>query len=257
MDYGICNLSIVPLRIEANDTSEMVSQVLFGDHFKVIDKSRSWRKIRLAYDNCEGWIDEKQFLFISKEHYLAIDKSESPVATELVDFVSNDAEQLMPIPLGASLPLIQNGNLNFETTTFSFEGTSAVGKSLKENLITTAFMYLNAPFLWGGKTPFGIDCSGFTQMVYKLNGCKLLRNAAQQATQGEVLSFIEESEPGDLAFFDNKDGEIIHVGIIMANNYIIHASGKVRIDRLDQSGIFNAELRKHTHKLRVIKKIFN
>ena len=93
-------------------------------------------------------------------------------------------------------------------------------------------------------------------MVYKLNGYPLLRDASQQATQGEVLSFIEESEPGDLAFFDDKEGAIIHVGIIMANNYIIHASGKVRIDRLDQSGIFNEELKKHTHKLRVIKKIF-
>lgn len=257
MDYGICNLSIVPLRIEPNDKSEMVSQVLFGDHFKVLDKSRTWRKIRLAYDNYEGWIDEKQFKFISKEHYEVIHKAENPVSTELVDFVSNDAEQLMPIPLGASLPLIQNGKLNFETTIFTFEGSVVTNTPKKENLIATAFMYLNAPFLWGGKTPFGIDCAGFTQMVYKLNGCKLLREAAQQATQGEVLSFIEESEPGDLAFFDNKDGEIIHVGIIMANNYIIHASGKVRIDRLDQSGIFNEELRRHTHKLRVIKKIFN
>jgi cell wall-associated NlpC family hydrolase len=114
---------------------------------------------------------------------------------------------------------------------------------------------LNAPYLWGGKTPFGIDCSGFTQMVYKLNGYHLSRDASQQATQGEALSFIEESEPGDLAFFDNEEGNIIHVGIIMENNYIIHASGKVRVDRLDHLGIFNPETQKHTHKLRVIKKI--
>ena len=119
----------------------------------------------------------------------------------------------------------------------------------------TAFMYLNAPYLWGGKSPFGIDCSGFTQMVYKLNGYSLLRDASQQATQGVPLSFIEESEAGDLAFFDNEEGKIIHVGLIMDDNYIIHASGKVRIDRLDHLGIYNAELNKHTHKLRVIKKI--
>jgi cell wall-associated NlpC family hydrolase len=116
-------------------------------------------------------------------------------------------------------------------------------------------MYLNAPYLWGGKTPFGIDCSGFTQMVYRLNGYSILRDASQQATQGEALSFIEESEPGDLAFFDNEEGTIIHVGIMMENNYIIHASGKVRIDRLDHLGIYNAETNRHTHKLRVIKKI--
>ena len=119
----------------------------------------------------------------------------------------------------------------------------------------TAFLYVNAPYLWGGRTPFGIDCSGFTQMVYKINGYKLLRDAAQQATQGEALSFIEESQPGDLAFFDNSDGQIVHVGIIMKDNYIIHAHGKVRIDRLDQTGIYNVETNKYTHKLRVIKKI--
>ena len=116
-------------------------------------------------------------------------------------------------------------------------------------------MYLNSPYLWGGKTPFGIDCSGFTQMVYKLCGYQLLRDASQQVTQGEVLSFIEESEAGDLAFFDNEEGEIIHVGILLDHNHIIHAHGKVRIDQLDHSGIFNIEKQKHTHKLRVIKRM--
>lgn len=256
MNYGICNLSIIPLRIEPSDKSEMVSQVLFGEHFKILEKSKQWRKIRIAYDDYEGWIDEKQFLSISKDFYKKLDKSDIKVSTELVEAVANAANELMPITLGASLPLLQKGKLNFETSKFVYEGKSTSKKNKKDDLVKTAFMYLNAPYLWGGKTPFGIDCSGLTQMVYKLNGCKLFRDASQQAAQGEVLSFIEESEPGDLAFFDNKEGEIIHVGIIMANNYIIHASGKVRIDRLDQSGIFNEELKKHTHKLRVIKKIF-
>jgi len=130
-----------------------------------------------------------------------------------------------------------------------------VGVRDKTKLIETALLYLNTPYLWGGKTPFGIDCSGFTQMVYRLNGFKLLRDASEQATQGDALSFIEESSPGDLAFFDNKEGDIIHVGIIMENNHIIHAHGKVRIDRLDHSGIFNVETRKHSHKLRVIKRV--
>ena len=138
---------------------------------------------------------------------------------------------------------------------YEFEGLKISGVKPKSELINTAYMYLNAPYLWGGKTLFGIDCSGFTQMVYKLNGYKLLRDASQQASQGEVLSFIEESEPGDLAFFDNEEGKIIHVGIMLENNYIIHASGKVRIDRLDHLGIYNAELNRHTHRLRVIKKI--
>jgi len=136
-----------------------------------------------------------------------------------------------------------------------YDGDSTNEKAEKSNLIQTAYTFLNAPYLWGGKTPFGIDCSGFTQMVYKLNGYALLRDASQQATQGEALSFIEESEPGDLAFFDNNEGAIIHVGIIMKDNYIIHAHGKVRIDRLDHSGIYNVDTNLHTHKLRVIKKI--
>jgi cell wall-associated NlpC family hydrolase len=144
---------------------------------------------------------------------------------------------------------------DINSTNYDFEGLRVSGVKPKDNLVKTAYQYLNSPYLWGGKTPFGIDCSGFTQMVYKLNGYKLLRDASQQSTQGEVLSFIEESEPGDLAFFDNEEGKIIHVGIMLENNYIIHASGKVRIDRLDHLGIYNAEINRHTHRLRVIKKI--
>ena len=171
----------------------------------------------------------------------------------MIDYISAPNNTLLPIPLGASLSFLNHSDIN--TAQFEFEGTKANGIQDKSKLINTAFLYLNAPYLWGGKTPFGIDCSGFTQMVYKLNGYNLFRDASQQATQGEALSFIEESEPGDLAFFDNEEGNIIHVGIIMENNYIIHASGKVRIDRLDHLGIFNPETQKHTHKLRVIKKV--
>jgi cell wall-associated NlpC family hydrolase len=161
----------------------------------------------------------------------------------------------MPIPLGSSLSFLNYNEINKNNLTF--EGLKVSGLKSKNKLIETAFMYLNAPYLWGGKTLFGIDCSGFTQMVYKLNGYKLMRDASQQATQGEALSFIEESEPGDLAFFDNEEGNIIHVGIIMNDNYIIHSSGKVRIDRLDHLGIYNPETNRHTHKLRVIKKIIS
>jgi cell wall-associated NlpC family hydrolase len=138
---------------------------------------------------------------------------------------------------------------------YKFTGNSTQGFSQKKFLIENALIYLNAPYLWGGRSPFGIDCSGFTQLVYRLQGIKLPRDAYQQAEVGNTLSFIEESEEGDLAFFDNTEGKIIHVGIIMKNNYIIHASGKVRIDRIDQQGIFNSSLKTHTHKLRLIKSI--
>lgn len=248
MQYGICNLSIVPLRLEPTDKSELVSQVLYGDFFKVLEQRKYWSKIRLAFDGYEGWIDNKQYQDIDESQYTLLDSSSPKLSIDLVEFIQDENHQLHPILLGSSLNALSILN-------HSHDGNTVEGVQPKNNLIETAFLYLNSPYLWGGKTPFGIDCSGFTQMVYKLNGYKLLRDASQQATQGEALSFIEESEPGDLAFFDNNDGAIIHVGIIMSDNYIIHAHGKVRIDRLDHYGIYNVDKKSHTHKLRVIKKI--
>lgn len=253
--FGICNLANIPLRIDPSDKSEIVSQVLFGEHFEIIEQSNQWVKIKLQFDDYEGWIDSKQMQNISESDFNRISEDAIVLNADLVEYITGPNSFLMPIPLGASLSFLNYNEIN--KTNLTFEGLKVSGKKQKNNLIETAFMYLNAPYLWGGKTPFGIDCSGFTQMVYKLNGYKLMRDASQQATQGEALSFIEESEPGDLAFFDNEEGNIIHVGIIMNDNYIIHASGKVRIDRLDHLGIYNPETNRHTHKLRVIKKIIN
>jgi hypothetical protein len=251
--FGICNLSIIPLRFEASDKSETVSQVLFGEYFEIIEMQKQWFKIRLAFDSYEGWIDRKQCQQITAENYEVLSKEADILNTDLVEYVSTKNNVLLPITLGASLSFLNHPEINIDN--FEFEGLKTSGKKPKNNVVLTAYNYLHSPYLWGGKTPFGIDCSGFTQMVYKLNGYFLLRDASQQATQGEVLSFIEESEPGDLAFFDNEDGKIIHVGIVLEDNYIIHASGKVRIDRLDHLGIYNAETNRHTHRLRVIKKI--
>ena len=248
MQYGICNLSIVPIRNESSDASELLSQVLYGDVFKVLEKRKKWSKIRLAFDHFEGWINNKQYKEISEEDYSTILNEEDIYSADLVEFIKDENDQLYPISIGSSL----NG---LSLLNHSYDGHLTSGKKNKSNIINTAFLYLNTPSFNGGKTPFGIDCSGFTQMVYKLNGYRILKDVALQSTQGEALSFIEESEPGDLAFFDNNEGVIIHVGIIMDNNYIIHAFGKVRIDRLDHSGIYNAESKMHTHKLRVIKKI--
>lgn len=247
MQYGICNLGIVPMRFEASDQSELVSQVLYGEVFKVVEKRKKWSKIRISYDKYEGWIDNKQYLLIEESEYKNLSKASPVIATDILEYVSED-DNIYTIPLGATL----NG---LQLLGHKFEGNSTRDQQPKADLIKTAFLYLNSPYLWGGKTPFGIDCSGFTQMVYRLNGYNLKRDASQQATQGEALSFIEESEPGDLAFFDNAEGDIIHVGIILENNYIIHAHGKVRVDRLDHSGIYNTDTNTHTHKLRVIKKV--
>ncbi len=251
--FGICNLSIIPLRFEPNDRSEIVSQVLFGEHFEIVVIEKQWTKIKLQFDDYEGWIDSKQYQTISEENYILLSKEAIILNSDLVQYITAPNNTLIPITIGASLSFLNHNDINSDN--YDFEGLKVSGIKQKKELVTTSFLYLNSPYLWGGKTPFGIDCSGFTQMVYKLNGYKLLRDASQQSSQGEVLSFIEESEPGDLAFFDNEDGKIIHVGIILENNYIIHASGKVRIDRLDHLGIYNAALNRHTHRLRVIKKI--
>ncbi|NNK82138.1 MAG: C40 family peptidase [Flavobacteriaceae bacterium] len=248
MPFGICTLSIVPLRAEPSDKSEIVSQILYGELFEIIESNKKWSQVKLAFDNYEGWIDTKQYIEISQKDFQTYSVAEGKYVTDLVEYVDCEKQHIYPITLGASihtLPLLGH----------TFDGHFTSGEQSKENLLKTAFLYLNTPYLWGGKSPFGIDCSGLTQMVYKLNGYKLQRDASQQANQGEALSFIEESEPGDLAFFDNEEGDIIHVGIIMKDNHIIHAHGKVRIDRLDHSGIYNIEKNAHTHKLRVIKKI--
>ncbi len=251
--FGICNLAMIPLRLEPSDRSEIVSQVLFGEHFEILEQLKQWTRIRMQYDDYEGWIDFKQLQLISEASFNQLSSEAIVLNADLIEYITTPSNSLIPIPLGSSLSFINHKEINISN--FDFEGTKTSGEKTKGSLINTALMYFNAPYLWGGKTPFGIDCSGFTQMVYKLNGYKLLRDASQQSMQGEALSFIEESEQGDLAFFDNEEGNIIHVGIIMEDNYIIHASGKVRIDRLDHLGIFNAETNKHTHKLRVIKKI--
>src|SRR5690606_15619684 len=200
--FGICNLAIIPIRIEPDDRSEIVSQALFGEHFEIVDQQKQWAKIRLHYDGYEGWIDSKQFQEITDSDYQILSNDSIILNSDLVEYVTAAPNVMMPIPLGSSLSFLNHSEINISK--FDFEGLKVTGPKLKSNLIVTSFMYLNAPYLWGGKTPFGIDCSGFTQMVYKLNGYKLPRDASQQAACGDALSFIEESEPGDLAFFDNE-----------------------------------------------------
>lgn len=248
MKYGLCNLSLIPVRREASDASEMVTQLLYGEFFKVLETKKSWSKISNAFDHYEGWIDNKQFLEITPEVYHQLDAEELKLTSDIMEFVSDESGALISIPIGSNLNAVRYLN-------HQHDGNFTQGKLPKDKIIDTALLFLNSPYLWGGKSIFGIDCSGFTQLVYKLNGCKILRDAKDQATQGETLSFIEESEPGDLAFFDNEEGIITHVGIIMSENYIIHAHGRVRIDKLDHSGIFNLESERHTHKLRVIKRL--
>jgi gamma-D-glutamyl-L-lysine dipeptidyl-peptidase len=253
MNYGISNLSIVPMRNEATDKSEMVNQVIFGEHFKVLEIRKKWSKIRLAHDSYEGWICNKQWIEIEEDIYKQLDKEVATITTDILDIITKNHHQ--PIVIGSILPSYKSGHALINNEMYQFDGLTTPGFIRKDKLVANALMYLNTPYLWGGRSPLGIDCSGFTQMVYRLQGVDLPRDAYQQAEVGTTLSFVEESEPGDLAFFDNAEGTITHVGIILEDNHIIHASGKVRIDRIDQQGIFNSEIGNHTHKLRLIKSI--
>jgi hypothetical protein len=268
MGFGICLQSVIPVRIEPSHKSEMVTQVLFGELYSVIENQDHWIRVQLTYDNYEGWIDQKQSFSLDEEEYIRLINAETQVSLDLVQLLSNERRHsILPIPLGCSLPGIWEHRFSIGKEIFSFDGlisdagafesmlTSQQRIKAKQTLIDNAMLYINAPYLWGGRTPFGIDCSGLTQMVYKLKKIKLLRDASQQATHGEPLNFISESEPGDLAFFDDEEGNIIHVGMIMDKHRIIHASGKVRIDIIDHEGIFNEEESRYTHKLRVIKRI--
>ncbi|MBA4739182.1 MAG: NlpC/P60 family protein [Flavobacteriaceae bacterium] len=246
MILGICNLSIVPVRIVDSDKSEMINQLIYGDIIEILEEKEKWVKIKSVFDDYIGWIDKKQYFKIDDN--ITVDLKNPVYSIDLVEFIENNNNELVTIPIGSDIS-------NISLMNHKFEGKTISGKNNRNSIVDTALLFLNSPYLWGGKTPFGIDCSGFTQMVYKINGYKLSRDSKDQANQGETLSFIEESEAGDLAFFNNDQGDIIHVGIILQNNHIIHASGKVRIDRIDHSGIYNNDLNKHTHSLRYIKKI--
>ena len=246
MILGICNLSIVPVRIVDSDKSEMINQLIYGDIIEILEEKEKWVKIKSVFDDYIGWIDKKQYFKIDDN--ITVDLKNPVYCIDLVEFIENNNNELVTIPIGSDIS-------NISLMNHKFDGKTISGKNNRNSIVNTALLFLNSPYLWGGKTPFGIDCSGFTQMVYKINGYKLYRDAKDQANQGKTLSFIEESEAGDLAFFNNDQGDIIHVGIILQNNHIIHASGKVRIDRIDHSGIYNNDLNKHTHSLRYIKKI--
>ncbi|MCA6069314.1 C40 family peptidase [Chryseobacterium sp. RG1] len=237
MNKGICVVTVAPVRAEGSDKAEIVTEILFGESADILEVNKNWTKIKMHYDEYEGWMDTKQIKPVSDEDFA---KRKVTVVTE--DFSSvlmNDGKTLLSIGSEVEFPVV----------------ASRRSHDMRESIALTAKEFLNVPYLWGGKSFFAVDCSGFTQLVYKVHDIKLPRDTYQQAEVGETLSFVEESRPGDLAFFENPEGKIIHVGIMLDAQKIIHASGKVRIDTLDSTGIFNKELNKHTHKLRVIKSI--
>jgi cell wall-associated NlpC family hydrolase len=248
---------MIPLRKEASDRSEMVSQLLFGEVAEVLEESGSWIKVKLDYDAYVGWVDRKQMKPITENEFQVFRNAPGFVSTDLVSSLLLESGQTMQLVFGSNLPLFNQKKSGFADLMYVFEGNYIeTGQGSGEKCLMYALQFLNAPYLWGGRSPFGIDCSGFTQIIMKLCGVALLRDANQQSGQGNMIHLFEESLAGDLAFFDNEESTIIHVGIILPDQQIIHASGKVRIDSLDHHGIYNHEQKKYTHKLRMIKRFF-
>lgn len=236
MEKGICTVSVAAIRAEQSHQSEMTSQILYGETVDILEKAAKFIKIKMHFDGYEGWVDVQQISEISEEYF-------QERKTELVQ----NTLQMYSTSQGVILLSI-GSEVNSEKADPIFLKTEKVSE--------TAQKFFNVPYLWSGRSFFGIDCSGFVQLVYKVHGISLPREAHQQSEVGEVLSFVEESKPGDLAFFENLDGQISHVGMMLEDQNIIHAYGKVRIDSLDSTGIFNKELNKHTHKLRFLRSVF-
>ena len=261
MNYGISSLSLIPVRREPSEKSEMVTQVLYGEHFELNEQMVGWCNVKLAYDGYEGWIDCKMITPLSSRALSRIEKSPKAVSADIFSIIPVNDEQNLMLVAGSTLPLwrpyLKEFTVNRETYKLKGEVFYGKMKDQRKAAISQALKYFNAPYLWGGRSPFGIDCSGFTQVIYKMIGIPIPRDASKQVNLGTALSFVDEAKPGDLAFFDDEEGNIVHVGIIWKRNKIIHASGKVRIDNVDQFGIFNVDLKRYTHKMRVMKNIIS
>lgn len=255
MSYGICTLSIIPCRAEPNDRAEIVTQLLFGEHYYVLEEKEKWVKIKIHYDNYEAWICRKQFTEITGQEFDELSLNEFDLVGKNNALLPHKNKGNFYLPLGATLPYLHQNKVRIRNEFYHYEELLADRKV--SNIEKYAMAYHNSPYLWGGKSPAGIDCSGFSQMVFKLCDIKLPRDASQQAQEGETINFVANAKLGDLAFFDNTEGKITHVGIVLNNNKIIHASGQVRIDLLDHQGIYNENSKSYTHQLRIIKRYFD
>lgn len=256
LSYSYCNVSILPIRKDPFHPSEQVSQLLFGERAEVIElNDNDWARVRVEWDNYEGWCKASQLAIVSKKEYGKVPKY--IVGKEGTKFIFESSEMHLPIGAELSKSKIAIGNQigKFKGKKLSKGDLIIGGKELRDN----AVRYMNAPYQWGGRSLAGIDCSGLTQMAFKLCNRKIRRDASQQAQEGELVDFLQHGQCGDLAFFDNAEGKINHVGILLDNQSIIHATdaaGRVVIDKIDPSGIISTMLRKRTHNLRMVRRYF-
>ncbi len=256
MEYFICIVPLMPLRAEPSNKSEMISQLLFGEAAVMLEKGPDrWIRIRNQFDRYEGWAYSNQLTLIEEELY---QEPTEEYTSGIITTVTVSGHP-MNIPLGSFLKGMRHGEMQWSKVNIVYKGDPIRPDSkgiTEKGIRDTAYKYLNTPYLWGGRSNFGIDCSGFVQSVFRLIGKTLPRDASQQAACGEVLEEGIALRCGDLAFFENGAHEITHVGIILNHIEIIHSSGKVRVDKLDQTGIFNKDIGDYTHKLAMIRRIY-
>lgn len=260
MDQGVCHLSIIPVRREPSHRSEMVTQLLFGETYTIQEIKGEWVAITVAYDSYAGWISVAQLHEVGEDEFRELAEHCMHVSTDMVQVIYNSTRNITQgIFIGSTIPPLHEERFTLAGDDYRFKGNlqaSAPDQGsrfpvIEENI--KKFIY--SPYLWGGRSPFGIDCSGFVQVLYKIGGVQLPRDAGQLSEVGEMIYFMNDAVPGDLLFFDNEEGLITHTGIYLGGNKIAHASGMVRIDEVDTTGIFNKELQRYTHNLRVIKRI--
>lgn len=251
MKVAICPLSIVPVRKEPGDRAEMVSQWLFGETADVLERTEKWTRLQFHHDGYTGWVDNKQVIECETPNF-----DPDLRVIEQAPILDLGDRQVM-LPYGAVLPFHKDGHIQWEERRIEVQAVTNADKTGTRAELIDKFThpFLGAPYFWGGRTPWGVDCSGFVQMVFILMGIYLQRDANQQAEEGDAIDLVDLAEPGDLAFFDNEEGRITHVGIMLSEGRIAHASGRVRIDRLDHQGIFNSLEKRYTHKLRMVRRI--
>ncbi|PLX06589.1 MAG: hypothetical protein C0596_14800 [Marinilabiliales bacterium] len=258
MKIGICENTFIPLRAGMSHKSEIINQILFGEYVEILIHRSDWTKVRLINDNYEGWVDTNVITFLDDVEDFNSDYVLDMNFCRQKDFsLTVNSKYQINIPAGAVLPTESKTKDEFIILSNKYSNFNNLkiedNRSARDIISDTAIEYMNTPYLWGGRTAWGIDCSGFTQLLFRLAGKLIPRDASQQIAGGTTLNFLSEAQSGDLAFFDNEEGNITHVGIILDSSRIIHASGKVRIDTIDHSGIYNKALKRYTHNLRVIK----